>query len=98
MSADWDADQGTLTPGHSLPFMEALKVSAEALIFRSAVPRWLLPLSQRGRRAIRGFMEMEVSNSSWSPLIRTTKIKFRNTCWRCSKNVRVPQYWTRRGT
>ena len=68
MSADWDADQGTLAPGHSLPFMEALKVSAEALIFRSAVPRWLLPLSQRGRRAIRGFMEMEVSYFIMEPI------------------------------
>ena len=63
MSTDWDADRGTLAPGHSMSFMEALKVSSEAMVFRAAVPRWLLPLSQRGRQAKMGFMEMEVSNS-----------------------------------
>ena len=68
MSADWDADQGTLAPGHSMSFMEALKVSTGALLLRAAVPRWFLPLSQRGRRARRGFMEMEVSNSAWQPI------------------------------
>ena len=62
MSADWDTDWEVPSQGHSMPFMRALKEAAEGLILRSAVPRWLLPLSQRGRRAVTGFMEMEVSS------------------------------------
>ena len=62
IDADWDVGWEVLTLGHSMPFMEALKVSAETLMLRAAVPRWLLSLSQRGRRAIRGYMEIEASN------------------------------------
>ena len=62
ISTDWDVDREVLALGHSMSFMEALKVSTETLTFRAAVPRWLLSLSQRGRRAIRGYMEIEVSN------------------------------------
>ncbi len=51
-----------------MPFMEALKVSAEALTFRAAVPRWLLSLSKRGRRAIIGFTEIEVGNELRRPI------------------------------
>jgi len=68
MSADWDTDWEVPSLGHSMPFMRALKEAAEGLILRSAVPRWFLPLSQRGRRAVTGFMEMEVSNSPSPPL------------------------------
>ena len=63
MSADWDADREVPSPGHSMPFMRALKVATEGLILRAAVPRWLLPLSQHGRLASMGFTEMEVSSS-----------------------------------
>lgn len=68
MSVDWDADREIAAPGHSMAFTEALKVSAEALMLRAAVPRWFLSLSQHGRRAKRGFMEMEVRDSSWWPI------------------------------
>jgi len=68
MSADWDANREIPAPGHSMPFMEALKVSAESFMLRAALPRWLISLSQRGRRATKGFMELEVSNSSRRPI------------------------------
>jgi hypothetical protein len=64
MSADWDADREVPGPGHSMPFMEALKVAAEGLMLRAAVPRWLPFPFSTGRRAARGFMEMEVGSSS----------------------------------
>ena len=67
ISADWATDREVLAPGHSMPFMEALKVSAESIMFRAALPTWLLSLSQRGRRTINGFMEIEVSNQSRQP-------------------------------
>lgn len=68
MGADWNSDREIAAPGHSMAFMEALKVSAEALMLRAAVPRWLLSFSQRGRRAMTGFMEMEVRSSSRRPI------------------------------
>lgn len=68
MTADWDADREVPRPGHSMPFMRALKTATEGLILRSAVPRWLLPFSQRGRRAMMAFEEMEVGSSSSAPI------------------------------
>ena len=62
MNADWDGDREMPNPGHSMPFMEALKLATEGIMLRAAVPRWLLRLSERGRRAITSFMEMEVGN------------------------------------
>lgn len=67
MVADWDGDRKMPSPGHSMPFMEALRVAAEGLTIRAAVPRWLLAFSERGRLATTGFTELEVGSHRSRP-------------------------------
>ena len=47
-----------------MPFMQALPTATEGLMFRVALPRWLISLTKRGRQALQGYNEMEVGNLS----------------------------------
>jgi hypothetical protein len=59
---DWDWDKSEIPKGHTIPFIQALSTAPEGLIFRTALPTWLVSLSKRGRQALRGYNELEVGH------------------------------------
>jgi len=44
--------------------MQALATALDGLVFRAALPAWLVSLTKRGRQALLGFNEMEVGHLS----------------------------------
>jgi len=61
---DWDWDKSEIPKGHTLPFMQALATSLEGMLLRAALPDWLISFTKRGRQALLGYYEMEVSHPS----------------------------------
>ena len=61
---DWYWDENEIPKGHTMPFMRALTTATEGLMLFLALPKWLLFLTKRGREAICGHEEMEVSHLS----------------------------------
>lgn len=44
--------------------MQALATSLEGMLLRAALPDWLISFTKRGRQALLGYYEMEVSHPS----------------------------------
>ena len=61
---DWDWDNKEIPSGHTMSFLRALTTSAEGLILRAVVPRWLLSLTKSGREALSGYYELKVDHIS----------------------------------
>ena len=64
VNVDWDWDKNEIPKGHTMSFMRALTTSAEGLIIRAALPRWLLSFTKSGREALDGYYELEVGHTS----------------------------------
>jgi hypothetical protein len=62
INVDWDWDKNEIPKGHTMPFMRALSIATEGLFLLVVLPKWLLFLTKRGREAIYGHDEMEVSH------------------------------------
>lgn len=61
---DWDWDKSEIPEGHNMPFMQALVTALDGLVFRAALPPWLISFTKQGRQALLGYDEMEVSHPS----------------------------------
>ena len=61
---EWDNDE--IPDGHTMSFTQALATGQQGLVFRMALPNWLICLTTRGREALRGYYELEVGDLSTS--------------------------------
>jgi hypothetical protein len=82
INVNWEGDKGKIPEGHTMPFMEALVTALDGLLLRAVLPRWLISLTKRGRRALCGYEEMEVSHLSKLHQSPTSNSEYRHICWK----------------